>query len=74
MDEKSEELDYLQTKVDKLEESNKELRLSKDPKQQMKKLEAEVAYLEQQLASAKSSGSASAPREKDQGNGEQFKK
>lgn len=47
MEEKSEELDYLTTKVDKLEDQNKELRLSKDPKQQMKKLEAEVAYLEQ---------------------------
>lgn len=51
LDEKDNEVDYLTQKVDKLELANKELRLSKDPKHQIQKLEAEVNYLREQLAS-----------------------
>lgn len=37
-----EENDYLNTKIAKLETTNKELRLAKDPKDQTKKLEGEI--------------------------------
>jgi len=40
-----EENDYLNTKVAKLEQTNKDLRLQKDPKDATKKLESEIAYL-----------------------------
>lgn len=43
----SEENDYLNTKVTKLEQQNKEIRLAKDPNDSVKKLEGEVAYLQQ---------------------------
>jgi regulator of replication initiation timing len=46
LDERIEENDYLTVKVDKLEQSNKDLRLAKDPKGEIKKLESEVAYLQ----------------------------
>jgi prefoldin subunit 5 len=38
----SEENDYLNTKVTKLEQTNKEIRLAKDPNDSVKKLESEV--------------------------------
>lgn len=47
MAEKQEENDYLNEKVAKLETQNRELRLSKDPKSEIKKLESELAYLRQ---------------------------
>lgn len=47
MAEKQEENDYLNEKVAKLETQNRELRLSKDPKSELKKLESELAYLRQ---------------------------
>lgn len=50
MAEKHEENDYLNEKVAKLETQNRELRLSKDPKAEIKKLESEVIYLRQQLS------------------------
>ena len=50
MAEKHEENDYLNEKVAKLETQNRELRLSKDPKAEIKKLESEVTYLRQQLS------------------------
>jgi hypothetical protein len=37
-----EENEYLNTKVAKLEQSNKELRLQKDPKDHTQKLESEI--------------------------------
>lgn len=40
------ENDYLNTKVTKLEQTNKELRLQKDPKDATQKLESEIAYLQ----------------------------
>ena len=43
--EKQEENDYLNEKLAKMETQNRELRLSKDPKAEVKKLESEVAYL-----------------------------
>jgi prefoldin subunit 5 len=46
----SEENDYLSTKVAKLEQTNKEIRLAKDPNDSVKRLEGEVQYLQQQLA------------------------
>lgn len=46
----SEENDYLTTKVAKLEQTNKEIRLAKDPNDSVKRLEGEVQYLQQQLA------------------------
>jgi hypothetical protein len=49
LDEKIDENDYLSEKVAKLELTNKELRLSKDPKAEMKKLENELEYLRQQV-------------------------
>ena len=48
--EKQEENDYLNEKVAKMETQNRELRLSKDPKAELKKFESEVAFLRQQLA------------------------
>ena len=48
--EKHEENDYLNEKVAKMETQNRELRLSKDPKAELKKFESEVAFLRQQLA------------------------
>ena len=45
MAEKHEENDYLNEKVAKLETQIRELRLSKDPKAEIKKLESEVTYL-----------------------------
>ena len=45
MSEKQEENDYLNEKVAKLETQNRELRLSKDPKSELKKLESELTYL-----------------------------
>ncbi len=42
----SEENDYLNTKVTKLEQTNKEIRLAKDPNDSVKKLESEVQYLQ----------------------------
>ncbi len=45
LEERADEVDYLTAKVDKLEQANKELRLAKDPKNELKKLESEVAYL-----------------------------
>ena len=47
MAEKQEENDYLNEKVAKLETQNRELRLSKDPKSEIKKLESELAFLRQ---------------------------
>lgn len=41
-EEMREENEYLNTKVAKLEQSNKELRLQKDPKDQTQKLESEI--------------------------------
>ncbi len=49
MSEKQDENDYLNEKVAKMETQYRELRLSKDPKAELKKLESEVAYLRQQL-------------------------
>lgn len=49
MSEKQDENDYLNEKVAKIETQCRELRLSKDPKAELKKLESEVAYLRQQL-------------------------
>jgi hypothetical protein len=43
--EKQEEKDYLNENLAKMETQNRELRLSKDPKAEVKKLESEVAYL-----------------------------
>jgi septal ring factor EnvC (AmiA/AmiB activator) len=48
--EKQEENDYLNEKVATMETQNRELRLSKDPKAELKKFESEVAFLRQQLA------------------------
>ena len=45
--EKQEENDYLNEKLSKMEALNRELRLSKDPKAEVKKLESELAYLRQ---------------------------
>lgn len=47
MEELRDENDYLNTKISKLEATNKELRLKQNPSQstEMKKLEAEVQYL-----------------------------
>lgn len=50
LDEKIDENDYLNEKVAKLEVMNKDLRLSKDPKAEMKKLENELEYLRQQVS------------------------
>jgi hypothetical protein len=44
-----EENEYLNTKVAKLEQTNKDLRLQKDPSDATKKLESEITYLQQQL-------------------------
>lgn len=41
-----------------METQNRELRLSKDPKSEMKKIESEVAYLRQQLADYQKSDSS----------------
>lgn len=49
LDEAKDENDYLETKVAKLESTNTELRLAKDPKNETKKLQAEIDYLQQQL-------------------------
>ena len=40
-----EENDYLKTKVEKLETTNKELRLKSSNSSELKKLESEVQYL-----------------------------
>lgn len=53
-----EENDYLNTKVAKLESTNKELRLAKDPKDQAKKLEGEIQYLQQQLSALQKTDSS----------------
>ena len=45
MAEKQEENDYLNEKVAKMETQNRELRLQKDPKAEIKKLESEMSYL-----------------------------
>lgn len=45
--EKQEENDYLNEKVAKMETQNRELRLNKDPKAELKKFESEVAFLRQ---------------------------
>lgn len=50
------ENDYLKSKVEKLETSNKELRLKSSNQAEIRKLEAEVQYLQQQLAEQKGSG------------------
>lgn len=50
------ENDYLKTKVEKLETTNKELRLKSSNQAEIKKLEAEVQYLQQQLSDQKGSG------------------
>jgi hypothetical protein len=42
-----EENEYLNTKVAKLEQTNKDLRLQKDPSETTKKLESEITYLQQ---------------------------
>ena len=64
LDERVEEVDYLTAKVDKLEQTNKELRLAKDPRGEIKKLESEIAYLQSQLSTKgglPSSASTSGP-------------
>ena len=45
LSEKTEELDYLNKKVAKLETQNKELILQKDSKGEIKKLEAQITLL-----------------------------
>ena len=47
--EKQEEIDYLQTKVMKLEEKNKELIMMKDSKDELKKMEAQISILQAQV-------------------------
>ena len=42
----SEENSYLQQKVVKLEQVNKEVRLAKDPKEELKKMQQTILYLE----------------------------
>ena len=49
MEEKDEEIDYLKSKVEKVEEENRQLRLKKEPKDKVMKLEQEVEYLKSQL-------------------------
>jgi len=44
-----EEIDYLKSKVEKLEEENRGLRLKKDPKDKVMKLEQEVCFLKEQI-------------------------
>ena len=50
LDERVEEVDYLTEKVMKLEAQNKELILKRDSKDDVKKLEAQVALLEGKLS------------------------
>ena len=43
MEEKDEEIDYLKSKVEKVEEENRSLRLKKEPKDKVMRLEQEIA-------------------------------
>lgn len=55
----SEENSYLQQKVVKLEQVNKEVRLAKDPKEELKKMQQTILYLESQLKTYQSKDSTS---------------
>ena len=48
-EEKSEEIDYLNEKILKIQEENKQLILKKDNKSDMRKLESEISFLKAQL-------------------------
>jgi len=56
VDEKDEEVDYLKTKIEKIEVENNQIRLGKGDNKKVRELENEVEFLKVQLEEAQKSG------------------